>query len=154
MLPSTLKRPVSQAPAKFAGIVGDRDDLVAAGKDPELGGRGFRGRLGYRLGSLGTKLGHERHPKVGDATAQGLFAESGCSRQHVRIGQAAGKAFQRLTALFLRCHPHLTLKAIVAALNGQAGPARPARICQTVAFSAGGTALPAPSMSATDAQWA
>jgi crotonobetainyl-CoA:carnitine CoA-transferase CaiB-like acyl-CoA transferase len=86
-----------------AGDVGwggrERDDIVAARRQPDVGGRlvwrGLLDRLGARVGNPG----HERQAQVGDVAAERTVAEKAGPVVRVYLAQSAGEGLQRLAAL-------------------------------------------------------
>jgi formyl-CoA transferase/CoA:oxalate CoA-transferase len=76
-----------------------RDDIVAARGQPDVGRRVVRLGLGYRCGALIGEPGHERHAKVGHMAAHRPLAEVARPVRRAHLGQPACKSLQRLAAL-------------------------------------------------------
>ena len=90
----------------------DRDHIVAAGGQPDVGRRLVRPRLLDRLGARIGDPGHERHLQVSDVAAERAVAEKAGPFLLGHLAQSAGEGLQRLPA-FLGCgHARLALVSI------------------------------------------
>jgi hypothetical protein len=90
----------------------DRDHIVAAAGQPDIGRRLIRPRLPDRLGARLGEGGYERHVQVGDVAADRAVAEKAGPVLLGHLAQSAGEGLQRLPA-FLGCgHARLALVSI------------------------------------------
>jgi crotonobetainyl-CoA:carnitine CoA-transferase CaiB-like acyl-CoA transferase len=99
-----------------AGDVGrgrrDRDDIVAACGQPDVGRRLVRSRLPDRLSARVGDRGYERHVQVGDVAAERAVAEEAGPVILGHLAQSAGEGLQRLAALLGCGHARLALVSI------------------------------------------
>ena len=77
---------------------GERHDIVAARRQPDVGGRLVRRGLLDRLGARVGDRGHERQAQVGDVAAERAVAEKARPVLRVYLAQSAGEGLQRLAA--------------------------------------------------------
>jgi formyl-CoA transferase/CoA:oxalate CoA-transferase len=78
---------------------GQRDHIVAARSQPDIGRRLVRRGLLDRLCACIGNRGHERHAQVGDVAAERAVAEKTGPVVRVHLAQSAGEGLQRLAAL-------------------------------------------------------
>jgi hypothetical protein len=88
---------------------GQRDHVVAAGGQPDVGRRVVGLRLGHRFGARVGEPGHERHAQIGHVAAHRPFAEVAGPVRRAHLGQPAAEGLQRLAALLHRSHARLAL---------------------------------------------
>ena len=78
---------------------GQRDHVVAARGQPDVGRRVVGLRLGHRVGAGVGEPGHERHAEIGHVAAHRPLAEIAGPVVRAHFGQPAAEGLQRLAAL-------------------------------------------------------
>jgi crotonobetainyl-CoA:carnitine CoA-transferase CaiB-like acyl-CoA transferase len=91
---------------------GQRDHVVAAGRQPDVGRRLVRRGLLDRLGARVGDPGHERYAQVGDVAAERPVAEEVGPLLRGHLAQSGGEGLQRLTAFLGSGHARLALVSI------------------------------------------
>jgi Subtilase family len=86
-------------PRDVGGGSGQRDHVVAARRQPDVGGRVVRLGLGHRLGAVVGEPGHERHAEIGHLAAHRPLTEVAGPVSRAHLGQPACESLQRLAAL-------------------------------------------------------
>jgi hypothetical protein len=126
-----------------AGILRDRDNVVALGRKADLGWRGGTDRFGYRIGPMRAEPGQVRDAEVGHPAAERSVEQLRLPYFCVHLRYAAREALQSLATLLSSRHRHpLSRSFPVADVEPRHRPPREpsnggSLTCWTVAFQTG-----------------